>query len=525
MRDFHRPGRSPVLATNGMVATSHPLAAQVGIETLQAGGNAMDAALASAVLLGFCEPQMTGLFGDMFVLVQRNADAPVEAFNGSGRAPDSANAAALRDAGHQVIPIDSPDSITLAGAIDAVCSLSQSHGTLGLDRILAPATKYATLGIPVAPRVAQDWASNADRLQGHARRWYLKDDRALQVGDIFKAPGQAKVLEEVAKHGAAGFYEGPVGADILATLQTLGGGHTAEDLAATKGQVTRPISGDAFGHTLFEHPPNGQGATALLIMNILSQFDMASMDPHGAERVHLETEATKLAYAARNKLVADPDYYDATEKMCDPDFAKDLAGRIDMNKAMPMPAPLPHTMHKDTVYLSSVDKDGMAVSLIYSIFHGFGSGHATEEYGLILHNRGAGFSLEEGHPNEYGPGKRPMHTIIPGLLHERDGTRMPFGVMGGQYQPAGHARVLANMHVYGMEPQSALDAPRSFPESGQLQMERGYGDDVRSDLAAKGHAIVTPDGAIGGAQAIRIHPSGVLEGASDPRKDGCALGY
>ncbi|MGX9356350.1 gamma-glutamyltransferase family protein [Roseobacteraceae bacterium S113] len=524
MRDFHFPGRSPVLATQGMVATSHPLAAQVGVDILKSGGTAMDAALAGAVSLGFCEPQMTGLFGDMFVLVQRSADADVEAYNGSGRAPAGSSPSDLRAAGHTAIPLDAPEAITIAGAVATLEALSASHGRLGLDAILAPAIHYADAGVPVAPRVAHDWAEAEPRLQGAARRWFLKDGAALKTGDIFRAPGQADVLRRIAKDGAKAFYTGEVAEDILQTLSQLGGVHSAADLAAARGDATTPISADVLGHKLFEHPPNGQGATAILILNILSHFDLDGMEPFGAMRTHIEAEATKLAYDARNRLIAEPETLDATARMCDPDLARDLAGLIDPQRAMAAAAPLTEAVHKDTVYITAVDRDGMSVSLIYSIFHAFGSGLATDKFGLVLHNRGAGFSLEAGHPNELGPGKRPMHTIIPGHVIEADGTRMPFGVMGGQYQATGHARVLTNMHVYGMDAQSALDAPRAFVDDGKLQLEKGYADTVRAELAAMGHEIVTP-GPIGGAQAIKMHPSGVLEGASDPRKDGCALGY
>lgn len=525
MRDLQAPGRSPVFATEGMVATSHPVAAQAGVDMLKRGGSAMDAALSAATLLGLCEPAMTGLGGDLFALVQRGPDAPVEAYNGSGRAHAGADPAALRAAGHKTIPLDSPEAVTLPGAVAAICDLSDSHGTLGLDTILQPAIAYSEAGIPVAPRVAYDWQHNSDALRGAARRHFLKDGAPYRTGDIFALPGQAAALREIAAKGAAGFYEGPVAEDIVATLRSLGGAHGLEELAQVYGEVTTPIEGAVLGQRLFEHPPNGQGATAILLLNILAEFDLAGMEPHSVERLHLEAEASKLAYDARNRFIAEPATLDATARMCDPALAKKLAALIDPETALPASGPLAEAVHRDTVYVTAVDRDGMAVSLIYSIFKSFGSGHASEKYGILLHNRGAGFTLQEGHPNELGPGKRPMHTIIPGLLAGPDGTRMPFGVMGGQYQACGHARFLTNVHVYGMDPQSAIDAPRSFVEDGRLRLETGYGDDIAAALAAKGHVIERPVEPIGGAQAIRIHPSGVLEGASDPRKDGCAIGY
>ncbi len=297
-----------------------------------------------------------------------------------------------------------------------------------------------------------------------------------------------------------------------------------DDFAAAKTTVAAPISGTYKDRELLEHPPNGQGATAILLLNILSQFDLASMDPFGTQRAHIEAEATKLAYDTRNRFMSDFDYMTRLDHMTSMDTARDLAALIDPNRAMKSATEISEAVHKDTIYITVVDKDRMAVSLIYSIFHSFGSGLASEKFGILFHNRGAGFSLEEGHPNEMAPGKRPMHTIIPGLLRGA-GQTMPFGVMGGQYQANGHGRVVTNMVDFGMDPQSALDAPRSFAEGDTLSVERGYSDAVRQELADKGHNVIVPDTAIGGAQAIVIHDSGLLEGASDPRKDGCALGY
>ncbi|SFE31771.1 gamma-glutamyltransferase family protein [Roseivivax sediminis] len=522
MRDFQSPGRSAVYVDNGMCATSHPLAAQEAVRILQAGGNAVDAAIAGAVLLGVCEPHMTGIGGDCFALIAPEG-APVVAINGSGRAHAAADPERLRAAGHKVMPQDAPDAVTIPGAVDAFCTMSENWGRLGLTDSLAPAIRYFDDGVPVAPRVADDWAGMTGVLQGAARRHFLQDGAAPGVGTRFALPGQAEVLRRVAKDGRAAFYDGEVAEDMLATLAPAG--HTAEDFAAARTDTGAPISGGYAGATLSEHPPNGQGATALLMLNILAQFDIASMDPFGAERAHIEAEAAKLAYDARNRFMADPDHTARLDHMLAPETAKRLAALIDPARALPSPASASEAVHRDTVYITVVDRDRLAVSLIYSIFHGFGSGLASERFGILFQNRGAGFSLEAGHPNEFGPGKRPMHTIIPGLLDLPDGARMPFGVMGGQYQSAGHARLVTNLRDHGIDLQGALDAPRSFPEDGTLMVERGYPDAVRAALADKGHKVAIPDRAIGGAQAIRIRADGVLEGASDPRKDGCAIGY
>jgi gamma-glutamyltranspeptidase/glutathione hydrolase len=525
MRDFQTPGRSAVLATNGICATSHPLAASAAVDMLKAGGNAMDAAIAGAVLLGVCEPQMTGLGGDCFALVSPADGGDVVALNGSGRAPAGMSAAALREAGHETVPVRSAHAVTIPGAVDAFCAMSETWGRLGLADSLAPAIRYMEEGVPVAPRVAFDWARERDLLQGHGRTHYLRNGAAPAVGDVFRLPGQAQVLRRVAKEGRRAFYEGEVAEDMLAALAAAGGPHRAEDFAATRCTVGDPLSGAYKGRELLEHPPNGQGVVAHLMLNILSHFDLSALDPSGAERVHLEAEAAKLAYDARDRFLADPDHMTAQRHLAAPATAERLAALIDPDRAMAAATKTSEAVHKDTVYITVVDRDRMAVSLIYSIFHGFGSGIASERFGILLQNRGAGFSLAAGHPNEMAPGKRPMHTIIPAMLRDAGRVSMPFGVMGGQYQPCGHARVVSNMTDFGMDPQTALDAPRSFPEHGVLRLERGHAPEVARALSDKGHAVVEPDVAIGGAQAIAIHDTGVLEGASDPRKDGCAIGY
>ena len=524
MRDFHLPGRSRTLAVEGMCATSHPLAAQTAIDILRRGGNAMDAAIGAAVLLGVCEPHMTGIGGDCFVLYSQPGGA-VQALNGSGRAPAAADAAALRAAGETAVPAHGPHSVTVPGAVDAFCHLANNVGKLGLDAILAPAIHYADAGVPVAPRVAFDWATCAATLQGGARQSHLFDGRAPLVGQLFRAPGLADVLRRIAKHGRDAFYRGEVAEDMIATLRALGGTHTADDFAATACTRSGPIGGCYKGVELLEHPPNGQGATATLLMNILSHFDIAAMAPLGAPRAHIEAEASKLAYDARNRFLADPDHTARLAHMLAPETAAKLAALIDPRRAMPAAAPLTEAVHRDTVYLCVVDRDRMAVSLIYSLYHGFGSGIASKKFGILMQNRGAGFTLEKGHPNELAGSKRPMHTIIPAMLAQDGRVRMPFGVMGGAYQPTGHARFVSNLCDFGMDLQTAIDAPRCFADEGRLNIERGYDDTTRRALADLGHDIAIVEKPLGGAQAIDIREDGVLEGASDPRKDGCALGY
>ena len=313
---------------------------------------------------------------------------------------------------------------------------------------------------------------------------------------------------------------------MVSSLNNLGGTHTLEYFFKTNCNYCETINGFYDGYELIEHPPNGQGATALLMANILNNFDLKLLDPFGVERTHIETEAAKLAYDARNRFIADLDYTNRLQHMLSTDIADKLAGLIDLSRATHFDAKMLGSVHKDTVYLTVVDKDQMAVSMIYSIFHSFGSGMASRKFGINFQNRGAGFTLERGHPNEVSGFKRPMHTIITEMLRNANEFTMPFGVMGGAYQPNGHVRFMTNLIDYNMDIQEALDGPRSFYDDGDLMLERGYNDQVRDALKNIGHKVNVPDSPIGGGQAIKINwQQGVLEGASDPRKDGCAIGY
>lgn len=525
MRDFHQPGRSAVYAETGMCATSHPLAAKCALDLLQAGGNAVDAAIGAAVLLGFCEPQMTGLGGDCFALIHRPG-RDIIGLNGSGRAPAGLSAAELRASGHGTVPPRDAAAVTVPGAVDAFCRLHADHGSLTLDQVLAPAIHYAEAGIPVAPRVAQDWAEGNYDFNGVARALFLNDGAPFATGEIFRAPGQAEVLRRIAREGRDGFYSGEVAEDMVASLRALGGTHSLDDFAATACDYVTPLSTSYRGAELVELPPNGAGAMALLLANILEGLDIAALDPAGADRAHLEIEAAKLAFDARDRFIADPAHGRRLDHMLSPKTAAALRELIDPGRAIDTAAALTETIHKETVYLAVVDRDRTTVSLIYSIFNDFGSGLASDRFGILFHNRGSGFNLRPGHPNEAGGGKRPMHTIIPALLREPDGSLTSLGVMGGAYQPVGHMRYLSNIVDFGMHPQQAIDDPRCFPIDGKVRIERGYGEAARAGLEARGHVLDTPFRPIGGAQAIRIDAAtGVLQGASDPRKDGCALGY
>ena len=392
MRDFHKPGRSAVYATSGMCATSHPLAAKVAVQMMEAGGNAMDGAIAGAVLLGLCEPQMTGIGGDCFVLMTPPGEDRVVALNGSGRAPAGIDAEKLRAKG-DTIALFSADAVTVPGAVDAFCKLSKDWGKLGLKAVLAPSIHYAEEGIPVAERVSSDWGQSTENLSGAARDYFLLNGQAPRPGQLFRAPQQAEVLRRVAMEGRAGFSEGEVADDIVSSLQAVGGTHTLDDFANTESDYTDPIVGGDGGLDLFEHPPNGQGATAILLLNMLKHFDIAGMDPWGSERAHIEAEATKLAYDVRNKFMADPDYMNRLDYMTSPETAEKLAALIDPTRAMPAGMSGVEAPHKDTIYITVVDKDRMCVSLNFSIFKDFGSGIASDKLGVLLQNRGAGFTI------------------------------------------------------------------------------------------------------------------------------------
>ena len=369
MRDFQKPGRSAAFSTKGMCATSHPLAARVAVSLLEDGANAVDAAIAAAILLGFCEPQSTGIGGDLFAMVSKPGSDEIIGLNASGRAPAGLNAADLRAKGHKTVPLYDAAAVTVPGAVDGFCRLHADHGKLPLADVLAPAIHYADEGIPIAPRVAFDYAAEGEILSGEGSSYFLDQGKPLPLGHIFRAPKQAEVLRRIAKEGRAGFYEGEVAEDMVASLNALGGTHTLEDFAATACDYVTPLRSPYRDAELIELPPNGQGATAILIANILSHFDIANMDPFGTERAHIETEAVKLGYDARNRFIADPDHMSRLEHMTSMDTAKALADLIDPSKAAPDAHKLSEAVHKDTVYLSVVDADGMAGTRYMILLH------------------------------------------------------------------------------------------------------------------------------------------------------------
>ncbi|MEE8189901.1 MAG: gamma-glutamyltransferase [Kiloniellales bacterium] len=530
MRDFELPGRSPVYAVDGMAATSHPLATAAAVEVLRSGGNAMDAAVTACAVQCVVEPQSTGIGGDCFVLYAPRGEGRIVAFNGSGRAPKAARAEWYRERGIETIEQHSPHAVTIPGAIDAWWQLLRDHGTYELGKALQPAIRYARHGYPVTPRVALDWALAADLLRRDetASRVFLPKGRPPKAGARHSQPKLADTLERIARDGRDTFYKGPIAEDIVSCLQSHGGLHTLEDFAEAGGEYVKPIKLVYRGYEVFECPPNGQGVAALEMLNILSGLLPGVEDPLSAERLHYEVEAARLGYHDRDNLISDPKQVEVpVDLLLSKGYGEKMRALIQPDRAMAELPASPVPEHADTVYLCVVDKDLNAVSFINSLYHGFGSGYAAPRSGVILQNRGQSFSTDPEQANCIAPRKRPMHTIIPGMVQKDGRTVMPFGVMGGMYQAMGHAHFVTNLFDFGLDLQEALDQPRVFagPE-GPVEVEGTVPEAAIEGLEALGHKIAPSEKPIGGGQAIWIdRAEGVLIGASDPRKDGCALGY
>ncbi len=531
MRDFHLPGRSPVFAASAMAATSMPAATLTALDVLRAGGNALDAAVAACAVLCVIEPQATGIGGDCFCLYVPAATGEVIALNGSGRAPAAATVDWYESRGITALENTSAHAVTVPGALSAWETLLAAHGRKGLDELLRPAIRFADEGWPVHPRVAFDWAIFADKLRRNGAHAFLPNGEAPRAGDRFRQPRLAETLRAVAKSGARAFYTGAIAADMVAGLRARGGLHTEADFAEglNAAEFVAPIRTSWRGHEVHQCPPNGQGLMTLMILGILEGFGAASDGAMGACRFHRHIEAARLAYRDRDAFLADPAQVEVpVGRLLDPAYLTRLRALIDDDRAMPelSMAEAGAPPHRDTVYLCVVDADGNACSFINSLFEGFGSAILAEQSGVMLQNRGFGFRLERGHPNCIAPGKRPMHTIIPGMLMRDGRSVMPFGVMGGHFQPMGQSLLLTNLFDYGLDLQEAIDLPRLFPTGGKLQVERGITAELCGRLSRLGHEpepVVRPHG---GGQAIRIDRArGCLIGASDPRKDGLALGY
>lgn len=528
--------RSVVMGTGGMVATSQPLAAQAGLRILLAGGNAADAAVAVAAVLSVVEPMSTGVGGDAFALVYDAESRRVRALNGSGRAPQALSAQTFAERGLDRIPMTGILPVTVPGTVDAWAALLAEHGTMSLAQALAPAIAYAEHGFPVSEIIAAAWHAASGKLLASpeaARTYLVGGSRAPRPGELVRLPGLAGTLRLIAEGGRDAFYRGTIASAIVQTSERAGGLLSRSDLAAHRSTWDEPISVEYRGYTIYECPPNGQGLTALLALNILSGFELAGLGAGTAEALHLQIEALRLAFADAAAAIGDPALAEipAAALLADKHAAARRAlirpGRALRNVAA---GALPGG--SDTVYLTVVDAAGNAVSFINSLYSAFGSGVVVGETGIVLQNRGACFVLDPAHPNCLAPGKRPYHTIIPGMALRGDRLWSSFGVMGGFMQPQGHVQVLVNMLDFGMSPQAALDAPRfeliePYAGGELVAIESGVDPAAARGLAALGHRI-TPAAAefsFGGGQIIVLDEQGVRRGGSDPRKDGCVVAY
>ena len=522
--------RSMVLGRGGMACTSQPLASFAAAEILRGGGNAVDAAVAAAALLGVVEPFMTGIGGDCFLLCWHAADQRLYGLNGSGRAPRAATREAIAAQGHTTMPLTGPLSITVPGAVDAWCAALARFGSRSLAQVLAPAIDYAEHGFAVSEIIAAQWSFAAGLLQNDdGRRAFTVDGRAPRVGEIVRLPALARSLRALAAGGREVFYGGELGRTVAAAVRAHGGLLDVDDLAAHTSTWVEPLAVDYRGVQVCELPPNGQGMTALMALNILECFA-----PGGAPDLaaHLQIEAVKLAFADRDRYIADPEHARVpVAALLSKDYAQGRAALINPDKALKRVA-AGRLWTSDTVYLTTADAAGNVVSLINSLYFAFGSGLIAGDTGIALQNRGAGFSLDAAHPNCLAPGKRPFHTIIPAMLLRDGRPLVSFGVMGGDMQAQGHVQLVSHLIDDGDNLQEAIERPRfNFLESDRVALEARLHASVGAALARRGHVIEDESaallrGSFGGAQGIAVDPAtGAYWGGSDPRKDGCAVGF
>jgi gamma-glutamyltranspeptidase/glutathione hydrolase len=526
--------RSAVMSRQGMVAASQPLAAQAGVSMLEQGGNAVDAAIATAAALNVVEPMMTGIGGDVFALVYLGQSRELKALNASGRSPHAADITRLRSLGYDRMPETGIQAVTIPGTVDGWCTLLERYGTMSLSQVLAPAIALAENGFPVTEVVAYWWGMLSAKLQADASaaRTYLPGGRAPKPGEVCLQPDLAETFRKIAREGRDVFYRGEIAEAIVACSRENGGLITVDDLRDHTSTWVTPISTSYRGYDVYQCPPNCQGLVTLLALNILEVYDLRSLGRNSPEYLHLLLEALKLAFADASWYVADPDFVAIPlERLLSKAYAEQRRQLINPDKVLAgFEAGVPEA-EGDTVYLAAADNQGNTVSFINSLYQGFGSGIVVEGTGICLQNRGALFSLEPDHPNRLEPGKRPYNTIIPALVLKDGVPFLTFGVMGGFMQPQGQVQVLLNIIEFDMEVQMALDAPRFryYQVNNTCALEPAFPPDVLKALAARGHRIIELDDPysqqFGGGQAIMVHPeSKALIGGSDPRKDGCAIG-
>ena len=536
-----RATRSVVMARNGLIATSQPLASAAGLRVLQEGGNAIDAAVTAAAVLSVVEPTMNGIGGDLFAIVYDAKTKTVRGLNASGRAAAAATLDEFKRRKLDAIPYRGELSASVPGVVDGWNELLSKHGTIPLARALEPAIGYARDGFAVSEIIAHQWKDVEAVLARDeaAAATFLLNGRAPSAGDVFRNPRLASTLEQIARGGRDAYYKGPIAAAIGADMERRNGLLTAADFASHHADWIDPISTTYRGYQVLELPPNTQGIVALEMLNILEGFDLNALGHNSAAYLHLLVEAKRIAFADRDAWLA---AYDAVpraaiDRMLSKEYAASRRREIDQNraareyKAFTLSAVSsgiePHAEARgDTIYLTAADRDGNVVSLIQSIYESFGSGIVAGETGIVLHNRGSQFSLTPNHPNVLAPGKRPFHTLVPAMVLKDGRPWLSFGVMGGDMQPQGHVQVLLNLIDFGMNIQEAGEAPRFRHSATGLALESAITPEARFGLDGRGHRLISSVGAFGGFQGILIHPtSGVLMGGSDPRKDGLAIGY
>jgi gamma-glutamyltranspeptidase/glutathione hydrolase len=521
------------MGTNGMVAASQPLATLAGYKILQKGGNAVDAAVAMVSTLSVVEPHSVGLGGDAFALIYLAKEKKLIGMNGSGRAPYRSNLKWFREKGLKEIPERGILPVTVPGALHGWASAAERYGTLSLGELFDDAIYYAENGFPVTEVIAGEWKEAEKTLLSYesSSKTYLTDGKAPRPGQIFINQYLARTYKKIIKDGIKAFYEGEISDAIVNYSDRNSGLLSHQDFKDHSTTWVEPISTDYRGYTICELPPNGQGLVALEMLNILNGYDIGSLEHNGAEYLHLLIEAKKLAFSDRDRFITDPDFEKIpTDKLLSKDYAKDLRKKIQEKKAKPPPLPSLSAGNGDTVYVTAVDKEKNAVSFISSIYLAFGSGMVVDGTGIVLQNRGKSYSLDPKHFNRLEPHKRPMHTIIPGMVFKEGEFLMSFGVMGGDMQPQGHVQFLVNLIDFKKNLQEAVDAPRVRHLQGlEVYLEDGIHEEVAESLQGKGHQVIQGNPTInqvGGGQAIYLdHTQGVLLGASDRRKDGFALGY
>ena len=537
--------RSEVYAPQAMAATSHPLATQVALDVMKAGGSAVDAAIAANAALGLMEPTGNGIGGDLFAIVWDPRSQRLHGYDGSGRSPRALTLAEFQRRGLEAIPPRGPLPVSVPGAVDGWFALHGRFGRLPMADVLAPTIRYAREGHPVHEVIAHYWERSVPVLSewpGFAEQFTI-DGRAPRIGETWRNPNLADTLEKIAAGGRDAFYQGEIARTIDAYFRAHDGFLRYEDLAAHAGNWVEPVSTNYRGFDVWELPPSGQGIAALQILNLLEPHDLASYGFGSPEHVHLFVEAKKLAFADRARWYADPAFHPApVERLISKEYAAGRAPLMSMDRAARQVQPgTPAQLDEgDTIYLTTADADGMMVSLIQSNYRGMGSGMAPPGLGFILQNRGEQFVLADPeHPNAYAPGKRPFHTIIPAFVTKDGAPWLSYGVMGGAMQPQGHVQILVNMIDFGMNLQEAGDAPRihhdgsaepagqnaPMADGGRIELESGFPHETVRALMRKGHRVQFADGPYGGYQAIQVNPHGGWIGASESRKDGQAAGY